>query len=599
MLASCPHLKILVTSREPLRISGEREFPTPPLPHHRALQRGHAGDGALRAAGARGAAGLPIDEDNHAAVADLCRRLDALPLAIELAAARVRVLSPQAMVPRLDRSLSLLSAATAICRSATRPCARLDWSLDLLSPDERIFFRRLGIFAGNFSEDAACGRGRRRDRSSRRPYVSCRKEPAREPRGARRGALSHARDGERTGARAPGGGGRGALGAARPRRVGRAVPGGGAHQPAAGPRASRRPRANRCGGGGPRLALRFAASSDGDAELAWRLFVNFGVALLNKAHPGEVIATYELLKALPRPADPLDAALAQGLWFCARAVTMDPTAAPDLKAACTVLEDAGERDFLPSYLTSLGMVLGLSSLPRAVAIFDRALSLARAAGQTSIESWTLQSICSAYLHGGAIDEAGEASTLTNSRASGGRRNDEEAIAQALALGAHIRLVRGDLDAARTLFADAVALSRGLPLRPAPAPCALCGLASVTLAAEDDIARTGGPPGGAPLLRRPGVHPCRQPVRCIRAPSYPRSGEREWALRVFSAVAARTRGRDRVFSGTMADPSEALRKATREARALLGDPDTGDPAAAAHLEEVLRAALGDRREPAAE
>src|SRR5262249_47531058 len=97
-----------------------------------------------------------IDNDNRAAVAELCRRLDALPLAIELAAARVRVLSPQAIVARLDESLSLLSGGKRDLPERHQTLrATLEWSLDLLSPEERVFFRRLGIFAGSFSEDAA------------------------------------------------------------------------------------------------------------------------------------------------------------------------------------------------------------------------------------------------------------------------------------------------------------------------------------------------------------------------------------------------------------------------------------------------------------
>src|SRR6185503_4363042 len=97
-----------------------------------------------------------INDDNRAAISELCRRLDALPLAIELAAARVRVLSPQAMLPRLQKSLSLLSGGKRDLPERHQTLrATLDWSLDLLEPEERVFFRRLGIFVGGFSEDAA------------------------------------------------------------------------------------------------------------------------------------------------------------------------------------------------------------------------------------------------------------------------------------------------------------------------------------------------------------------------------------------------------------------------------------------------------------
>src|SRR5215467_16104242 len=97
-----------------------------------------------------------IGDDNRAAVAELCRRLDALPLAIELAAARVRVLSPQAMVPRLNQSLALLTGGKRDLPERHQTLrAALEWSLDLLQPEEQVFFRRLGVFAGNFSEAAA------------------------------------------------------------------------------------------------------------------------------------------------------------------------------------------------------------------------------------------------------------------------------------------------------------------------------------------------------------------------------------------------------------------------------------------------------------
>src|SRR5262245_32565620 len=103
LLAACPRLKVLVTSRAALRIRGEREVPIPPLPH--AYDGGGETTPAMALFEERAKEVRPdfrIDDENRTAVAELCRRLDALPLAIELAAARVRVLSPQAMLPRLD-----------------------------------------------------------------------------------------------------------------------------------------------------------------------------------------------------------------------------------------------------------------------------------------------------------------------------------------------------------------------------------------------------------------------------------------------------------------------------------------------------------------
>jgi hypothetical protein len=115
---------------------------------------------------------------------------------------------------------------------------------------------------------------------------------------------------------------------------------------------------------GARLALRFAAGADGDPELAWELYVRFGVALMISAQTAEVLATYELLKPLPRSADPLRAARALGVWSWASAAVFDPAADPDLDAACAVLEDAGERDFLMCFQTEWGMLVARTALPR-------------------------------------------------------------------------------------------------------------------------------------------------------------------------------------------------------------------------------------------
>src|SRR5262249_22018964 len=145
VLGACPHLKILATSREPLRIRGEREVPVPPLSHR--FDHPEVVTPAMRLFEERAREVRPdfaIDDDNRAAGAELCRRLDALPLAIELAAARVRMLSPQAIVARLDQSLSLLRGAKRDLPERHQTLrATLEWSLALLRPEERVFFRRL------------------------------------------------------------------------------------------------------------------------------------------------------------------------------------------------------------------------------------------------------------------------------------------------------------------------------------------------------------------------------------------------------------------------------------------------------------------------
>jgi hypothetical protein len=236
---------------------------------------------------------------------------------------------------------------------------------------------------------------------------------------------------------------------------------------------------------GIRSALRFAASAEGDPELAWQLFIRFGVALMiSYAQTAEVLATYELLKALPRSADPLQAALAVGVLSWARSAIFDAAAVPDLESACNLLEAAGERDFLASFLTAWGTLLAPSSLPRALAILDRALMLARDAGQTAVENWVLMTVCFGYLHAGAVDEA---ERYAEEFASIGKRGGgDETLSYALLVGARVKLMRGDLVGARSVFADAAALARARSAAWARV-MALCGLASVTLAAGESVA----------------------------------------------------------------------------------------------------------------
>jgi predicted ATPase/class 3 adenylate cyclase len=145
LLAAEEGVKFLVTSREPLRLSAEREYPVPSLPHGDAV--------ALFAARARA---LDRRFETDAAVGDICRRLDGLPLAIELAAARVKVLSAGQILERLEHRLGLLTSGTrdAPARQQTLR-ATIDWSYHLLRAEERELFARLAIFAGGWTLEAA------------------------------------------------------------------------------------------------------------------------------------------------------------------------------------------------------------------------------------------------------------------------------------------------------------------------------------------------------------------------------------------------------------------------------------------------------------
>jgi predicted ATPase/DNA-binding CsgD family transcriptional regulator len=163
VLETCPGVTILVTSRVRLRVSGEREVPLAPLglvPRDREPSvTDVARSDATQLFVARAEAVQPdfaLTPENAVAVAEICRRLDGLPLAIELAAARVKVLPPVALLARLDHRLPLLTGGGPDhpARQQTMHAA-IAWSHDLLRPEEQRLFRRLAVLVGGFTLEAA------------------------------------------------------------------------------------------------------------------------------------------------------------------------------------------------------------------------------------------------------------------------------------------------------------------------------------------------------------------------------------------------------------------------------------------------------------
>src|ERR1035441_7039143 len=153
LLAGCPGLRLIATSREPLRVRGETVWRVPPLAVPDALVTGDmTRHEAIRLFVERATAARPgftLAAGNSGAVASLCRTLDGMPLAIELAAARVRALSIEQIATRLDDRFRLLASGdrTAPPRQQTLRAA-VDWSYELLTEPEQILLRRLSVFAG-------------------------------------------------------------------------------------------------------------------------------------------------------------------------------------------------------------------------------------------------------------------------------------------------------------------------------------------------------------------------------------------------------------------------------------------------------------------
>ncbi|WP_345033406.1 ATP-binding protein [Kutzneria kofuensis] len=165
LLAACPKLCVLATSREPLGISGEIAWPVPALSvpdlAERRPKREWSRYEAVTLFADRAVATVPefrLTADNYVAVAGICRQLDGIPLAIELAAVRLRVLTPQQILDRLTDRYALLTGGSrdkASRHQTLRSC--IEWSFELCSADERLLWSRLSVFTGSFDLDAVEG----------------------------------------------------------------------------------------------------------------------------------------------------------------------------------------------------------------------------------------------------------------------------------------------------------------------------------------------------------------------------------------------------------------------------------------------------------
>jgi predicted ATPase len=161
LLQAAPELRLLVTSRESLHLYGEHEFPVLPLPlpdadvvevavllEYPAIALFMARAIALKPA-------FQLTADNATAVVEICRRLDGLPLALELAAALIKYLAPTVLLAQLHSRLSLATTNHSVVARQRTLHSAIEWSFNLLSPSEQILFVRLGVFVGVFSLAAA------------------------------------------------------------------------------------------------------------------------------------------------------------------------------------------------------------------------------------------------------------------------------------------------------------------------------------------------------------------------------------------------------------------------------------------------------------
>jgi predicted ATPase/DNA-binding winged helix-turn-helix (wHTH) protein len=149
ILEACPSLKIMITSRSCLHLYGEQEFPVTSLPQSSAIELF-----VQRAAAVWPA--FSVTQENAQVLEEICSRLDGLPLAIELAAARTRMLPPHAILDRLERPLELLTGGPLDLPERQQTLHKtIDWSYDLLKAAEQTLFRRLSVFAGGCTFEAA------------------------------------------------------------------------------------------------------------------------------------------------------------------------------------------------------------------------------------------------------------------------------------------------------------------------------------------------------------------------------------------------------------------------------------------------------------
>jgi predicted ATPase/DNA-binding CsgD family transcriptional regulator/Tfp pilus assembly protein PilF len=548
LLTDCPRLRVLATSREALGVPGEVAWSVPPLglPDDRAARTltGIAAAEAVRLFVERAAAALPpfaLTADNAPAVAEICRRLDGIPLAIELAAARVALLTPAEIVGRLDDALGLLTTGQRAAPERQRTLeAAIGWSYDLLDQPERTLFGRLAAFAGGFSLDAAeavcAGRGVAESavldllgRLVARSLVLAQSdgdatryrllEPVRQfarQRLVERGELAET---DRRHA---------AYFVALAERAAPALHG---------PEQARWFRALDAESDNLRSAHAWA-SAEGDPDVALRLA---GALWWWWARPDrQAEGRAHLAAAVALPGGTGDAGrrarVLVGLAMLSLMQSDLPAAAGLARDGLALAEAAGDRSVVARALGALGMLdLFRGQAAAARARLEPALELARAVGDRFVEAWALQCLANVALQEG--DPGGAVERLEESVRVGRAAGDGWSVAMALnGLGDAARS-RGDGPAARAAYEEALPLFQRIGA-PAAYPGILHNLGYVALSAGEparavelflesaELYRSGG-------ADRRGVAECLMGL----ADAAVRSGQAELAAGLFGAAEA--------------------------------------------------------------
>ena len=599
LAAQCPDLRVVVTSQHALRVAGESEVPIPTLPTT-AIGPGPSAAEALFERRAREV--LPsfsISADNRADVREICRRLDGLPLAVELAASRVRVLAPKAMVGKLDSALGLLSSSAKDLPERQRTLrAALTWSHELLPEPERVLFRRLGVLSGRFGVDQATavagaidgldvldGLAALLDKS-----LLVRTEALGE---ARFHMLETVREFAREKCVAAGD-----EAAARGRHGAWALVFAEEHAPHV--LKGRRAHVDRFAleDAAVRAAMEACFAPGGDRELGWRIYFWYAAVAQMQMRLSDVVGLHAKYAQGGEAHDEVARARAAAVQAWAAGAAGDVEAMARLEDALPLLRAHGPREAVAWLLAVVGMNRGfLGDVARAEPVLIEATAMFEGErdhfGLAFAQS--IRALCEQMT--GRLDDARK--RLAEAVRVAQANDSDEGASIALSAAARGELMAGDVAKARDLFADAAAFARDKRTQWGRSD-ALMGLSAV-LTTLDEPAETEAVLEETLLcLERAGagagVGAGASTIATLLGPLadlLARRGETERAARVFVGVAD---GVEDSEEPTLAftDALGGMRAAIRRARAAVGEQAAALRRAGLGVDEAMQAAIGASR-----